>query len=204
MSIPIPAKATCPVCGQEFEYTMWQSVNTALPTAREDVISGRLFDVPCPHCGKTIRIVYPILYNDLENGMMVYLAPEESLDTVKTAVESIYSSGCRARAVTDLDHLREKAMILEAGLDDRVVEIMKLIVKHQIAPQGLGPVEKILFSDRESPRFEILAGGQWGIVALDMADYGKIRDAFSGLLEQEDAAYLIDEAWAQNILSSLE
>ena len=43
--------ADCPGCGKALEFTLWQSINTEIENARDDIISGKLFDVVCPDCG---------------------------------------------------------------------------------------------------------------------------------------------------------
>ena len=61
MSQSMKHNAPCPGCGRELEFTLWQSINTETENAREDIISGKLFDVVCPDCGYKARVQYPIL-----------------------------------------------------------------------------------------------------------------------------------------------
>jgi hypothetical protein len=45
MSMPLDRRIKCPKCGEMLKYTMWQSINTMMPFARNDIISGKLFEV---------------------------------------------------------------------------------------------------------------------------------------------------------------
>ena len=44
MSIPNKRTIKCPKCGKEIEFTLWQSINTDMPFAIPDIISGKLFE----------------------------------------------------------------------------------------------------------------------------------------------------------------
>ena len=45
-------KVTCPGCGKEADFTVWDSVNTTLePDLKEKVLTGDLFKFTCPECG---------------------------------------------------------------------------------------------------------------------------------------------------------
>ena len=43
MSQPTIQTAPCPGCGKEMEFKLWQTINTDVENAREDIISGELF-----------------------------------------------------------------------------------------------------------------------------------------------------------------
>ena len=75
MSQPITHNAACPGCGRELEFTLWQSISTETENAREDIISGKLFDVCCPDCGYKARVQYPILFTDLEHNTWIWFYP---------------------------------------------------------------------------------------------------------------------------------
>ena len=84
MSIPTKQTVPCPKCGKEIEFTLWQSINNEIPTAMEDVISGKLFEIECKHCGLKTNVNYPILVNDMEHNVMVYyVQPDDTEETEK-------------------------------------------------------------------------------------------------------------------------
>ena len=86
MSMPRTEKAVCPKCGREFEYTMWQSINTQMKFAIPDIISGKLFEAVCSGCGETYTMDYPILFNDMLHKVMIHYVAEEDVDEAIKAV----------------------------------------------------------------------------------------------------------------------
>ena len=68
----------CPKCGGEHDFEIWTRVNTDLdPILRDRIKSGELFRTVCPICGQQSDVVYPCLYHEMENRIMIYYAPGE-------------------------------------------------------------------------------------------------------------------------------
>lgn len=61
MSIPVKQTVSCPKCGKEIEFTMWQSINNEMSFAMKDIISGKLFEVECKNCGLRTHVNYLFL-----------------------------------------------------------------------------------------------------------------------------------------------
>ena len=119
--------ATCPHCGKESERRALTSINIDQnPEMRGKVQDLSCFRWECPNCGVTSLVVDPCLYHDMSNQFMVWLSPEDK-QPENADFEPL--SGYTMRYVADLNTFREKITILERGLDDRAVEIMKLIAK---------------------------------------------------------------------------
>ena len=205
MSIPLDRRIKCSKCGEEQKFRMWQSINTSMPFARKDIISGKLFELKCNKCGKTTRVIYPILFNDLEHQVMIQYVPPENIETVLPYVEIITRMGSRARIVTSINELREKAMIFESNLDDRVIEVLKLIAMRQVKNQlGGEKIQAMFFNTEGNPRFEMDVDGQGGYVPLNMDDYAELKEAMSPSFESLEDEYCINGEWAEAYLASLE
>ena len=57
----------------EHEFTIWNRINTALdPDLKDKVINGELFRTACPSCGQLIDVVYPCLYHQMADKIMIY------------------------------------------------------------------------------------------------------------------------------------
>ena len=66
----------CPKCGALHDFEIWVRINTDLdPVLGKKVKSGELFRTTCPFCGQKIDVVYPCLYHEMENKVMIYYAP---------------------------------------------------------------------------------------------------------------------------------
>jgi CpXC motif protein len=67
---------TCPLCAQVFSATIWQSVNVTLsPELKAQILDGTLNEPRCPRCGCAVARSEPLLYHDMEKGLMFYVIP---------------------------------------------------------------------------------------------------------------------------------
>ena len=132
-------KVTCPSCHHEGDFEVWDSINTVLdPAMKEKVLNQSIFLYTCPNCGETFRLNYPTLYHQMEDLVMIYLVPESE---VEKTYEMFYGENALAdyrtekylyRIVTSANQLVEKIQIFDAGKDDRVMELVKLLATDSI------------------------------------------------------------------------
>ena len=142
MSLERKQEITCPNCGQKSEIITWDSLNSELnPKAKMQLLNGSLFSFKCKNCEFESILRYNMLYHDMRNKVMVYLvAPNEIEKAIKSINETESSmlvklEGYTKRVVCEQNALREKAIIFDNGLDDRVVEIIKLLYLLNIQKQ---------------------------------------------------------------------
>ena len=119
-------KVTCPSCHHEGDFEVWDSINTVLdPAMKEKVLNQSIFLYTCPNCGETFRLNY-------------HLVPESE---VEKTYEMFYGENALAdyrtekylyRIVTSANQLVEKIQIFDAGKDDRVMELVKLLATDSI------------------------------------------------------------------------
>ena len=186
---------TCPACGRAHRFGAWQSLNVTLdPQEKPRLLDGSLTRFTCEGCGHTADVVYPLLYHDMEKQLMVWLLPEggeedpgdkSDPDELPPAMRKTLGPGYTFRRVGSHNELREKIYVFDAGLDDRVVEVVKLILWEQM-PQERKPADaELLFgglvreADGERLAFTILtpAGGTGLTVPRDPLYQGS-ADAF--------------------------
>ena len=132
-------KVTCPSCHHEGNFELWDSINTALnPEMKEKVLNQSIFLYTCPSCGKTFRLDYSILYHQMEDLIMIYLVSESE---VAETYDLFYGEHTMAdfrtekylnRIVTSANQLVEKIQIFDAGKDDRIMELVKLLATDSI------------------------------------------------------------------------
>lgn len=207
MSMPSEQIVSCPNCGKNIEFTMWQSINNEMSFAMPDIISGKLFEVECKNCGLKTHVNYPILVNDMERRVMIYYTFPDSAEETEKALEhmkKIYNG--RTRIVTDQASLREKVGIFNADLDDRIIELLKAIVMAQIQTQLKGTnVQGVYYIADDNPRFEIIHDQGSGYVPVDMAFYRKVEEELlkKEALDEDDEVY-IDKKWANSFLASFD
>ena len=194
----------CPKCGAEIAFTLWDSINTDMDSAIPDIISGSLFKASCGACGYKTYVNYPMLFNDLIHGVMIYNATSEKdieeAETALDAMKKLYPG--RTRIVTDQSTLREKVSIFNAGLDDRVTELLKLIVMAQLQQQLAGKtLLGVYFIPGDQPQFEVALEEGSGYVPVSMEMYENIEKQFHDKLAAGDEEYYIDQDWAFAFLS---
>lgn len=145
MSLFTDQTLECPSCGHSFEFATAGSLNAdRRPDLREAVLNGTYQAQDCPNCGLGLRCDPRLTYLDVGRGQWILAAPadqaglwkdleEGALEIFRTsfgegAAASARKIGQRlqARVTFGWPGLREKLLCAEHGLDDSVLELVKL------------------------------------------------------------------------------
>ena len=203
MSQPTIHTAPCPGCGKKMEFTLWQSINNEVENAREKIISGELFDFVCPECGHKARIQYPMLFSDLEHNAWIWSYPEGELESIMHSIEAAKAKGVLCRVVHSQEALSEKAAIFKLGLDDKVVELMKLAAAAQVneimSGCELGPIVFALNKEQQ-PCFLFKVDGRTNFMDMSLEEYEEFKRIFGVLLEADDSL-VVDARWVMKFMS---
>lgn len=145
----------CPGCGREAMFTVFTSVNATLdPVLRRQLIEGSLTRFTCTACQHTADVSYPLLYHDMERQLLVWLVPEG--ETTPPPLGTILEECGLARFSVDGDTLRlvrsrnelvEKVRLFELGIDDRLMELFKLLVLVKLESTERLELDGIYFDD---------------------------------------------------------
>lgn len=197
-------KITCPNCKKVSDFRVWESINTTLnPDMKEKVRTGEAFSFVCPHCGKKTNVNYPTLYHQMEDQIMIYFVhgdQSKAIEALQKHSGFRFEADYRKRVVGTMNAFREKLMIFDAGLDDRVIELMKLFVVSQIHEQDPNVrIQECYFTyDPEGNNtFTVrVQDGRWGGIDFDQATYKAIAEAFKQKLEKTTDDVVIDTKWA--------
>ena len=133
----------CPSCGHTSEFKRWDSINVDLnPEMREDAKSGAIFMWRCPHCGESFVVPYATLYHDMKRKMMVYYLPSRPEGgegfNVRSGRSHFKMDGeYTYRFTYEIEDFMEKIAQLESGLDDRVIELLKLVMTGKNRPENV-------------------------------------------------------------------
>ena len=210
-------KVTCPSCHHEGDFELWDSINTALdPEMKEKVLNQSIFLYTCPSCGETFRLNYSTLYHQMEDLVMIYLVPESE---VKKTYEIFYEKNALAdyryrtekylcRIVTSANQLVEKIQIFDAGKDDRVMELVKLLATDSILKNDPDiEFDELRFAvDDDGTNILVIInkGEITGAVDInDMYEFASSHcDDFKDLRDDEDI--VINREWILNKLSEEE
>ena len=159
---------TCPKCKTPHEAVLYHSVNIEEdPDLRVQLLSGRLNAVTCPSCGLTYRVDKPVLYNDPERRIMIYLMParldqvpeleDQFLDMMKS-VGNVVPDDEKAphfHLVLSRSELVERVFVIEAGLDPRVIEYLKYSIYTRNMEKIPYEEKALLFNVQDSTDEEI-------------------------------------------------
>lgn len=143
------ANINCGECGKSFDTEYWASVNVSTnPELKEALLKQKLNVVTCPACGHGGSLEVDLLYHDMTEKLWVQVVlsgdPGSMIEEQNAAFEQMQgmvgeeignamNTEYKRRVVPSYSHLFEKIWINDAGLDDRAVELLKLIlVAHQM------------------------------------------------------------------------
>ena len=123
MSKQITKSGICPHCGKRFEAKQYVSVNVQIsPELKKSVLDGTIFDVECPHCQTITKHVVPILYHDMEKGVMIKLDEVcdlilEEIDFKKMAEEYPLGVNQKFYGATGYVDFLNKVRFVESEID---------------------------------------------------------------------------------------
>ena len=135
-------------CEHEFESEVQDEVDLDRePQARQAILSGDFQTIRCPSCGKELKPEFPVTVR--EPGRTLFMVPE--LDRVAFYRGTLsYPVAHADRVAIGYDELVEKLRIREAGLDDRVVEVLKYYLLQKVLEHYEGEAEvRLLFRSRD-------------------------------------------------------
>jgi hypothetical protein len=176
-------------CENVFEAEIPEVVDlSAEPAVADVVLAGDFMSVPCPLCGKRLSPEFPCLFSSAQGDNDIWLIPET--DRVAFMLGKLpYDIGAPWRVAVGFRELAEKLRAIRAGLDDRVIEIMKyyLITRPRpSAPGGEGAGDEdaaeadvgVIFGGEEGGKlvFHVsgLKAGEIGVARLGMDVYHKV------------------------------
>ena len=173
-----------------------------------------------PSCGQKIDVVYPCLYHEMENKVMIYYAPgakamkdaaaafdEGSEETVKERGFDPAQKGYRNRVVGSLYDLQEKIAVFDAGLDDRIVEICKVMIGSELQKsQPEAAFDDLLFyQDSTGGRLALMKNGNaFASVSLPGDIYKAVGDHYKPLIDRFGDEKVIDMEWVMNSVNRAE
>ncbi len=143
MAVFHPHTVNC-VCGNALIVQLADSINVKRsPEARAKVLRGELHRAACPVCGRHMTVEKPFYYTDIDRNVLFKVFPRgerhtwqqasKDLDAASKLIPNeIADAGERTlRVVFGLDELREKLIAQDSGLDDRVVELLKVLLVYE-------------------------------------------------------------------------
>jgi hypothetical protein len=226
------AEAVCPRCGAPNEVSLWNVLEADLnPERAAALASGDLLVERCPSCKGPVPLDYPLFYVDRTRKVAAFYpahrgeksALETAFVQAVTRVGGVDLSDLRRREiemrlVAEPHELVEKVAAWQAGLDDRILELLKVQLLEELAASN--PDRRLCdatFTNTadEGAKLEFLlfahpAGDDEAVVpanagiALPYEAYRRLARS-GAVLAAVDRRYAptVDAAWARDVLARL-
>ncbi len=193
---------TCPACGTKSECELVQSIHTVEnPTDKDRLLAGDLNVLACA-CGKRTQLAANILYRDVEADYYCQVVPGDDRAIAEAAAAFAASgAGGTQRIVPSLNALVEKVRMLDAGVVDWAVEMMKVLLL-----ASLGELDRVLLFDaREGDMIHWILFDEDGRaperVSSPFASYEKLAMRTASAPKPDELR--IDRAWAVDAVQAM-
>ncbi len=143
MSINLKQSVKCPQCSQMSEVTVWSSITVKDSSdLKSDLLLGKINMFKCPSCEHIALMPNPMLYHDEDKKLMISFSPtndpiikeqmfSDIKETSKDSGELQKLDGYNLRFVADYNELLEKVLIFDNDLNDKAIEVIKLMILSQ-------------------------------------------------------------------------
>jgi hypothetical protein len=215
MSRAVNMMLACPACEKQGEFVTWNALNATLdPHEKTRLLDRSLTQFTCADCGHQAQVVYPLLYHDVTHSYMIWMLPPvdgQSAPPEALPPEALKQLGdkYRFRLVSNLNELIEKILIFDAKLDDRIIELAKLVAGAKLPPEkadgemyfssltGEGKAAMLNFAVLKPPPI-----GNFGFSVLNEAITGTLSTDFAaGLRQQPPGPWpRVDAAFARDMI----
>ena len=195
----------CPGCVETGQFTKYKKIDiNQNPELREKIFSREIFKFKCPECSEEILVAYSTIYFDNENNHVICLLPEDGAeeDFLKYTLD-----GYNLRIVRTINNFIEKIAMLEDGIDDRVIELYKLLFEEQFEEQR--PHSKLIdvyYAGRNTVDdklhfFFIADDNENCETTLSLDTYRNLYEHFISTKFAEDNFAEINADWAMDAIS---
>lgn len=194
----------CPACCEDGEFKICTAIDADKnPELKEKIFSRELFGFCCPECGEKITVAYNCTIYDMTNGYIVSLITDGSADEEKARLEV---DGCALRITHSINEFVEKIALFEDKIDDKVIELYKIMLEGQYEDEKPGAeILGIFYGGKEdgSLLFYIITGDRENCRAtLSLDTYHAIEEKFAAHAEEYAHDCEINSDWAVSVLQS--
>lgn len=174
MSVFQPLERDCPACGSPVRLAFCDSVNGARrPDLRQEILEDRFQRCRCSACGTEFRLQPAFTYLDVERGQWMLVRPAADLadwqgfeDQARTIHAEAFGAGADPAARIIGERLsvrvafgwpaaREKLLCAAHGVDDVVLELLKLALLRQLGDVPLSDAVELRLQGADSQRLRL-------------------------------------------------
>lgn len=189
----------CPECKEKFRADIYTSINVQMDkNKKEKVLNGTFFDFECSHCHKTFNVPYPVLYHDMDQKLLIQFSEEDVEQNKKILDQVKVDKEYTVRIVDSYRNWIEKILIFDSGLDDRIMELYKLLVLSQYEDaSNLNGLYYWNIQNVQNPHYVLVLDEKKSdtmhFMPFHLDVYKQVEEVFLQDLKQD---YIVDAAWA--------
>lgn len=193
----------CPKCGHAHHLKKYSLINvTEKPEMKEDILKNRIFNFDCENCDLVVPLTYESIYLDSKKKLLICLSTEET--DMRQFEEWERKKGMTLRVVDNINDLKEKIMIAENLLDDRVVEMVKIAYLRRLEKEMKeDTLQNILFDYNGNHMYFLVFFEKKGIgrMPFDLELYRSTATQFDRQIKAHstDTFMKVDMKWAGDI-----
>lgn len=193
----------CPKCGAQFPFETIPVMDSP-----DRILDLSAFHAVCPSCGAELLLPYPCVYHNAQNRVMVRFIPR-GFDRSDLPVDApVPADGYILRDVYTAHSLREKALIFAYGLDDRAIELLKILTIQQNPERfDLKDPDVLLLADADEEALSFFALAKDGndfILKSPLGLYEQMCAELAALpQESENGFHTVDNEWVLGKFRSL-
>lgn len=203
----------CPACGNEEQVEVVDYINRERsPQLVEKLLANKLFNHRCSQCGKGHIIQSRLIYHDPLDQWFIIVLPgvKDQADSLRETLNDIADqsntdlSNYHLRVVSNHAELVEKITLIQENLDDRLIEMVKLLTDGLFAQDFPGYQVKQRFFYLDKGKQKIFYMTDQGQYKVDLDD--RLLDFSQDKLDQhakEEALgefHRINHQWALALL----
>lgn len=144
MAVYYPYEIACNQCGFKFTVQLAKGINVGRsPELKKLIVAGTFHKVVCPNCSTAATVEKEFSYSDFSTNTFIKVKPRAErhlwkeasamLDQSVAGIPEVLANGrdMKLRVVFGMAELREKVLAQEAGIDDRMIELLKVFIVHE-------------------------------------------------------------------------
>lgn len=190
----------CRECGEEVTLVLPQIINEEKAAELEDM---SLFKWTCTSCKHVWKLLYPCMYVNEKKRILIWFVNnlKETIQLEAHLEEEfkMRTQGFTKRFCNTLEEFSEKVRVLESGLDDRTIELLKIMTfaRLHISDPSLKSIYYYRRDELGNYEFTIFSESGPNGIALPFTMYQEIAQIIQNEIpELKDQFYRIDLEWA--------
>lgn len=198
------AMLTCPHCNAQGKQTLTPFLDLGRnPKQKLAILTDSLFTLTCPSCKEQFSVLHELLVVDEQEHFALMLIPDTELGEVDGKVTGKEEmEEYTLRLVSSSASLKEKLLLLDNNLDDRVIELCKLYLSMSVKEKDV----QLLFTDQQKEEqtllFTVLDADNHvlGSIACEMALYTQLVETVKAFAVRKGYFTKVDQMWAYQMI----